>query len=83
MKEYLIALNALQRNVALLEKGFECHYSTANSFIDEFAEKFKMQFGDEGDAGNVLRLLNEAKAALTAGEVNKGTELIRAANVFI
>ena len=83
MKDYLIALKALQRTVGLLEKGMECHYSTTNSFIDDFIVQFKMQFGSEGDAGNVLRLLEKAKESFAAGQVDKGTELIRAANVMI
>lgn len=76
MKEYLKALSALKRICGILRKDLEVDSSTVNYYIDECATKFSSQFGVVSGSAKVLALLDNAKAAAIAGNMQEVVRLV-------
>lgn len=66
-----------------MERGSEIDPSTVNYYIDDCITQFKMQFGDVGDAGKVVKYLNDAKAAAVKNQVKEVLRLVAEAKIMI
>lgn len=82
MKEYLKALNSLQRMCDLVDKGADLQASTFDYYLEDFIRMFEGSFGGLMGVASKLEIFNAARGALQQHELNKAVKLIRSANVF-
>ena len=83
MKDYLKAVNGLQRVCDLVDKGASFEPSTVDYYIESFITQFEATFGGISDATAKLATFRKARMALKQQDLHNAVELIRSADVFI
>ena len=83
MKDYLKAVNGLQRVCDLVDKGTDFAPSTVDHYIENLITQFEATFGEIPGAAEKLVTFRKARMALKQQDLHNAVELIRSANVFI